>query len=470
MTFEEQLQHRFDAANASMDLEPGSASTVRGRAVRRVRNRRLAAGAFALVAVLGLGSFVLRTPDRSTSVEVAVASQSTAFGGQELTEADFIYLGAFKLPAGDWGDSRFAYGGQAGAFYAGGDPGSDDGFDGSLFVSGHPVRNPGVAEVSIPAPVSHDGTTENLPVADVLRPFTDITAGRGLSSVGGTEAGGSGGGGSYRYSGLEVIETAAGPRLVWTIWQYQNNSNNVVPGHGHSSVDLRSPDPEGPWFLGDYDARQTAGYIFDVPSAYADEHLDGYRLLTGLKDGSAGGETSFGPPFFAFDAPAEAAEGDSVEALLLAFYDGEHQALEDFGRADTAGGAEWITTSAGANAIVVVGTRGLGEYQNGPPRESDCGTSSGGHAGPYEPRVLFYDTDDIADLASGELEAWQLEPYRSWNPAEFLIPTCEWELTSVSFDPGSGRLYIIQREADLSQSEFSPVPVVHVFSLSGEAG
>lgn len=467
MSFEDKLQQRFDSAASAIDPEPGSAADVRGRAASRTRNRRLMASALVLVAVLGIGSLLVRTPDRSDPVDLQVASAPTTFGVEQVTEADFAYLGAFMLPVGDWGDSRFAYGGEAAAFHPGGDPESTDGFDGSLFVSGHPTRSPGVAEVSIPAPMQHDGTTESLPIADVLRPFADITGGRARTAVAGTDVGGTGELDGYRYSGLEVIETAAGPRLAWTVWQYLNHSNNPVPGHGHSSVDLRDPDPQGPWFLGEYDARQTAGYLFNVPEAYATEYLDGFRLLSGLRDRPVGTGMSSGPPFFAFNAPSEAAPGERIDVLPLAFYDGEPQALDNFGGGDTAGGAEWITTADGNHAVIVVGSKGLGEVRSGGPGPDDCGINSGTHAGPYEPRVLFYDTDDIAALASGELEAWQLEPYRSWNPSEFLIPTCRWQLTSASFDENSGRLYLVQVEADLSQSEFSPVPVIHVFSLAG---
>jgi len=466
MTFEDELQRRFDSAQSAIQLDPGSPQEVRGRASRQLRNRRVVGGIAATLVVLGLGSLLLSLSARDGSVDVAAGAAAAIDHTSGITDSDFTYLGAFKLPAGDWGDSRFAFGGEAAAFYAGGDPDSDDGFDGSLFVSGHPTRNPGVAEVAIPAPIAHDGTSEVLPIADVLRPFVDITDGRAAAAVATTDEDGTIQSRSFRFSGLEVIDTAGGPRLAWTIWQYQNASNNIVAGHGHSSVDLRDPSPEGPWFLGDYDSRATAGYIFDVPEAFAKQNLDGFRLLTGLQDGSAGGETSSGPPFFAFNAPTEAAAGDRVDVLPLAFYEGEPQRLSGFGRADSAGGAEWISTSAGENAVIVVGSRGLGEARNGVAGPDDCGNNAGTHAGPYEPRVLFYDPQDFAKLATGELEAWQLQPYFSWNPAEFLLPTCEWLLTSVSFDEQSRRVYVVQVQADLSQSEFSPVPVVHVFGLA----
>lgn len=479
MTLDNDLQNRFDSAHQAIDLDEGSSTEIKQLADRRTRRGQVVNSALAsaavIAAIVGIAWLGLRGTgdDPAESVVAAesvptttdAATGSMAVAGP-VTEANFTYLGAFRLPDGDWTGSRFAYGGEAAAFYADGDPESDDGFDGSLFISGHPVRSPGVAEVAIPAPALHDGSSVDLPIAEVLESFTDITAGRGMTYVGGTDVGGGGQDGAFRYSGLEVIDTANGPRLAWTIWQYNNVANNIVPGHGHSGVDLdEAPDPEGPWFLGDYDSRATAGYLFTVDQTFANEHLGGNRLITGLQDRRPGGDTSYGPPFFAFTAPDTAEPGSQTDVLPLAFYDGEPQALEDFGRADTAGGAAWISTSDGAEAIVTVGVKGLGEVHNGEPRAEDCGTSKGRHAGPYEPQVLFYDPADLARAAAGELELWQLEPYHRWNPEEHLVETCDWRLTSASFDEASRRLYVVQTEADIEQNEHSPIPVVHVFQL-----
>jgi|GEM_PF-2760447 len=479
MTLDNDLQARFESAHQAMDLDGGSSTEIKQLADRRTRNRQRVASALAsaavIAAIVGLGwlAFGLSADDPADTRVAAEPAPTANVSGADaaavetpsddasatdpVTEADFTYLGAFRLPIGDWTGSRFAYGGEAAAFHADGDPRSDDGFDGSLFMSGHPVRSPGVAEISIPAPARHDGSSDSLPVADVLQGFHDITDGRG-STQGGEE-------GNFRYSGLEVIETERGPRLAWTIWPNRNVTNRAVAGHGHSSLDIDEPDPEGPWFLGDYDSRATAGYLFAVDGAFADAHLDGHRLLTGLQDRRAGGDTSFGPPFFAFTAPDAAEPGLRTEVLPLAFYDGEPQAMDNFGRADTAGGAEWVSTSRGADAVVTVGLKGLGEVRNGSPGPDDCGNDKGRHAGPYEPQVLFYDPADLARAGAGDLELWQLEPYHRWNPAEHLIATCDWRLTSVSFDQQSGRLYIVQSEADTAQSQYSPVPVVHVFQL-----
>jgi len=55
-----------------------------------------------------------------------------------LQPADVSYLGAFRLPGDGERPETFAYGGNAMTFDPGGDSaGSDDGFPGSLFITGH---------------------------------------------------------------------------------------------------------------------------------------------------------------------------------------------------------------------------------------------------------------------------------------------------------------------------------------------
>lgn len=394
-------------------------------------------------------------PDGSDGSE---GSDSATGGTGPMTEADFTYLGAFLAPAGEIGDSTFAYGGEAAAFNPAGDPRGRDGFDGSLFLSGHPRINPGVAEITIPAPALPGGSTAGLPVAEVLQPFADPTGGRAAEYV----ADNGDGQDEFRFSGLEVIDGPTGPRLHWSVWQYNNVTGNDPPGHGHSSIDLSNPDPAGPYHLDRFNGRATAGYLVEVPERFATDALGGRNMLSGLRDGAGDNPLSQGPPFYAHTPPADANPGARIDATELAAYDGGRD-LPGYGEADATAGAAWVTTSGGAEAIVTVGLRGLGEPINGEPREQDCGINAGPHAGPYEPQVLFYDPADLARAAAGELEPSEIRPYRSWNPSEHLIPTCTWRLTSISFDEDSGRIYVVQHKADTSQNRFDPVPVIHVF-------
>ncbi len=488
MSFEDDLQRSFDTADSALELESGLLAGVKRRAARRTRNARMVAGAAAVVAVAVVGQAALRSD--SAPIEVAtiddsvladtsvpddnatanatanaddpVSEESESTTEERPDESDFDYLGAFVVPAGEVNGSTFAFGGEASAFNPAGDPGSVDGFDGSLFMTGHPRQRPGVAEISIPAPEPHSGETAGLPVASIVHPFADITAGRGDDLVASPSVGGEG---EFRYGGLEVVDGPEGRRLHWSIWQYNNVADNVVPGHGHSSLDLSAPDPQGPWFLGDAKNLQTAGYVLSVPESFAARNLGGRRLLAGYAVEPPGATGSLAPPFYSFQPPVTDAPNATISDVVELVFNGPDQPLSDYGRADVSPGAAWITTSSGGEAVITVGRRGLGEVREGESATGDCSPYAGIHADPYEPQILFYDPADLAAVAAGRMSAHEVEPYRRWNPAEHLIPTCAWFLSSVSFDPGSGRLYVVQAEADVSQSEFDPVPVVHVFQL-----
>ena len=74
------------------------------------------------------------------------------------------YVGAFRVPDGNIGDSSFAWGGTALAF----NPANN-----SLFLVGHDHQQ-AVAEVQIPASVVNSGNLKDLPTAKVLQPFVKV--------------------------------------------------------------------------------------------------------------------------------------------------------------------------------------------------------------------------------------------------------------------------------------------------------
>lgn len=401
-------------------------------------------------------------PETEGQVEVV---ESTPGGA--LTEADFTYLGAFMAPADDVGNSTFAYGGRAAAFNPHGDRDNADDLPGSLFVTGHPIENPGVAEIAIPEPELHFGDTEGLPVADVLQPFADITDGRAMEFIGSRNVGGID---EFRYGGLEVVDGPTGPRLHWTAWQYYHVTDSDVPGHGHSSLDLANPEPQGPWFLDDYNMAETAGYLFTAPTTFADNHLDGHRLVSGFQADTSGARNSWGPPFFAYTAPDLAEPLTRLEALELVNYRYPKRQLRGHDPASLTPGADWVTASSGAEAIVVVGNEnlsGVGQHhENGDCESNGAHSDSSYPDSPYAPRIMFYDPADLAAVASGDRQPWDVEPYRSWNPMDYLIPTCDWLLSSLAFDEQSRRMYVVQTQADVSQNIYAPVPVIHVFEVA----
>lgn len=381
---------------------------------------------------------------------------------QVLTEADLSYVGAFRAPA-DVGDPGFGFGGRASAFNPGGDPGSSDGYDGSLFLSGL-AGNDLVAEISIPAPVPFTGDVGELPVATVLQPLADVTGGRGAEYVG---SGSRGGLNDFRIGGLEVVDGPNGSRLHWTAWQYFNVGYNDVAGHGHSSLDLSNPDPQGPWYLEQFPTYRTAGYVLSVPDEFAFNYLSGRSLLVGFQAGRPTAVTSGGPPFFAVEPPLTATPEARIEAQELAGYanpggdatsgSGPEQALPGYREQGLTPGAAWLVGPDGSQAIVTAG--------NQLAIESNCDVDDGSDRSRFGPQISFYDPADLAAVAEGRSEPWQVKPFGVWDPSQYLVPACGLQLSSLSFDPNAGRLFLVQVQADTDQREFEPVPVVHVFEV-----
>jgi len=93
-----------------------------------------------------------------------------------IQPADFVYIGAFRLPDGP-PEIGWEWSGAALAYHPRGDPaGGDDEFPGSLFGTGH-NWNQYVSEVSIPIPVhSPEKDLEQLNQAATLQDFHDIRA------------------------------------------------------------------------------------------------------------------------------------------------------------------------------------------------------------------------------------------------------------------------------------------------------
>lgn len=373
--------------------------------------------------------------------------------------SDFDYVGSFTVPAGV-ANRGFAYGGRAAAFNPDGDPGSDDGFDGSLFLSGHAI-NEWVGEIGIPIPQPHEGSSAGLPIARLLQAPADITGGRGTAYIGGGDRGGLD---DFRIGGLEVVDSPNGPRLHWTAWQYYNNGYNDVAGHGHSSLDVSNPEPQGPWFLGDFKNNETAGYLFSAPRWFADRHLSGMTMLTGFQAHEGSANSSWGPPFFAFEPPNVAPPEQRLPTIELTNYRYPDYSLNPESLTSKSPGGAWVTTSDGRSAIVTVGHQ-AGSVRYGLPQPNDCSQHQGYHGDPYRPQFQFYAPDDLAAVAAGDLAPHEVEPYLSVDPRRYLIPTCDWLLSSISVDPSSGRVYVVQVEADTSQSIYEPLPVIHVFDL-----
>ncbi|MCA9084965.1 MAG: hypothetical protein KDA81_12965 [Planctomycetaceae bacterium] len=387
---------------------------------------------------------------------------------QMITPGNFQYLGAFRPPAdpGEDVENSFYFGGWAVTYRPDGDPNSQDEFPGSLFVLGHEHRQL-VAEISIPAPVvSRDITV--LPVAQMLQPFGDITAGfRETMTNGSSEI--------FKVGGMEVVDE----RLHWTVFKYYNVTGVDYPSHGASSLETNALSFDGPWHLGpirtgdpQWHSYKNAGYITKIPQPEADAWFQGRDLLSGLQISTGLQYSSQGPALYAYRIPQEAgaAPGD-LNALPLLWYTMERP-LARHHPSDRWTGAAWLKLGD-RQTVVIIGRKSLGELYYGEGRPWDCNPYKGYHGTPYEVEILFYSPSDLVAVASGQKPATDVQPWYRWNgespgggPTEYMFSNCEKEIGGMTYDADRQLLYIVQIDAGSEcGSDWGALPVIHVFRI-----
>ena len=387
---------------------------------------------------------------------------------QMVTPGNFEYLGAFRPPHTDDAKTRFSYGGWAMAFHERGDTAGDaDGYSGSLFLTGHRQEDL-VAEISIPQPVISRSMDE-LPVASVLQPLSDITAGiREYMTQGSSEP--------FQIGGLCVV----GDRLHWTLYKYYNVQTIDHPSHGVSSLSLSDPKPEGLWHLGpsntgrsEWHSYKHAGYIFEIPPDQAKQWWFGGRsLISGLQIATGLNIASHGPAMFAYNLPeGSVSKNHDLDALPLVYNDIARPA-SDFIPSDRWTGGAWLTLND-KHTVIIVGRKSLGESYYGEARPHDCTGDKGFHGAPYEAQIRFYAPQLLAATAARKTDPTSVVPWDVWDHDSpgggfhrYLFPTCTQMMGGVAYDRKNNLLYVAQIDAGTTADQpYEMLPVIHVFRI-----
>ena len=387
-----------------------------------------------------------------------------------ITPGNFEYIGAIRPPHIQLNETTFAYGGWGLAYRADGDPeGPDDGFPGSLYMVGH-RNHQKVVEINIPAPVhSRLKLADDLPIAEILQPFEDVTNGilREMTN-GSTE--------SFNLGGLLVTNGL----LHWTMHKYYNVENRDYPSHGTSGLDMQSSIAEGLWHLGpmnsgspEWNSYKHAGYIFEIPPLEAKQWFGGRNLISGLQISTGLQASSQGPAMFAYSLPPEGTAPDSsLSAIPLVWYS-EQQPLSSHHPADRWTGGAWLTLGD-KQAIVIAGRKALGDFYYGDARPEDCTQDKGYHGPPYEVELLFYSPASLIHAANGRLTASGLKPWYRWDSTneggglnQYMFNTCSRHVGGMSYDRERNLLYLVQIDAGkTSDNDYETLPIVHVFRIS----
>lgn len=394
-------------------------------------------------------------------------AQDTPRHDSMVTPGDFTYLGAFRLPHLDGQASRFAYGGHAITFCPTGDSaGEDDGFPGSIYMVGH-KQHEFVAEVNIPRPVVSLGKSmDDLSVAKVVQPFTDITRGlRDRLTAGSSEP--------FQFGGMQYLNG----QLHWTLFKYYNVHGEDYLSHGFSSADLSSTDVSGMWHLGPrnsgdavWHSYKHAGYVADIPQPIADQYFEGRSLMSGLQISTGLQYSSQGPALYAYRPPTgDEPPGASLEATPLLWYSMDNP-IRQHHYADLWAGAAWVTVG-GKHAVIIAGRKAHGPVYYGDARPTDCYEDKGYHGSSYEVQMLFYAPAHL--LQASKRRVADVQPWVRWDTNtegggidRFMFQECGREVGGLAYDRENNLLYMSEMHAGFtSDNEWESLPVIHVFRL-----
>jgi hypothetical protein len=374
--------------------------------------------------------------------------------GSLIQPADLVYKGAFAYPP-DVGD-QWTYSGHALAYYPSGDPsGPTDGYPGSLYVVGHAWYQL-VGEISIPVPVISDNFGD-LPEASVLQALTDITGGWIDNCEFNDDC-------EYReVGGLEYLHN--NNKMAWNLRDWYNVGGYDQDSLGWSDLDMTNA--QGVWHIGErfdneFHNAKTCNYLFKAPESFANQYLEGKWLISGnhRQAGAFGG--SQGPTLYA-SAPWEdgnpPASGQNLDALALVYYPEDYDCIgNDFSQCyypgyradDNWGGGAWVK-AGGRSAVLIFGLKGLGDNCYGTPGEdcpeSLCSIYKGWHSPPYEPQILFYDPSELAQVAAGSKQPWEVVPYAIYRPLSEVLDSGCARLNAVAYDADRNLIYVTESEA-----------------------
>ena len=425
---------------------------------------------------------------------------------------EFTYLGAFRLPDGSDRPDTFEYGGNAMTYSPTGDSaGPDDGYPGSLYISGHDrneeVRDGGkVAEVSIPVPGIADHPS-SLPQAEFLQPFTDVSGGYFNQYY------------TIIRMGLAYLDRVETGPLIHLAWGEHLPSDSSLPTHSWFSPDLSDPNPKGSWYIGDQSHYMVNGYLFEIPKDWADSHSGSRYLATGrFRDG---GWSGMGPALFAYTPWMNSHGIPAVshthlsEIPLLKYRTSEETSeivdtLQDYQHPDEWEGGAFLTTADGGNAVIFAGTKGTGnrywygwvnpagceypcpemEYADEYPvcRKNDgtpCPSSEmveceghndfrGWWSSSFDAEILLYDPADLALVAAKKKNTWEPQPYAVLDIDQYLFLNPDgvetemigegeqrrFRVGDIAYDRGNQILYLVELYADGAK------PVIHAWSVS----
>jgi len=398
-----------------------------------------------------------------------------------INPEQMIYQGAFRLPDSEPYETGWYWGGSAMTYYPEGDiSGIQDGYPGSIYGTGH-AWNLFISEISVPIPVlSGDKNPELLNTAETLQLFTNVRGDLFIDSSGEPLF--------YEMlrAGMEYLP-AQGSQATGKIhmaWGQHLQEGNIDPSHMWCELDLAHAGPCGPWTFGHYSNYTTCNYLFEIPVSWSESVLPGYRLATGrFRDGLWSGR---GPALYAYrpwqtDYPAASDTIQDIVPLLLYgqaepwdqhIFSDETMCMNGFREADEWIGGAWLTRGEDS-AVILAGTKGAGSSWYGlpdgtiwdeeDPSQEDPENQRGWWCEEFKSQILFFDPEELAQVANGEKQSYEVQPYDSLNidPFLFAVDSIQQKdhICSVCYDRTGNYLFIGEWLADNDK------PIIHIWKI-----
>ncbi len=309
--------------------------------------------------------------------------------------------------------------------------------------------------------------------------------------------------------------------LIHLCWgRHLQQLEDDLPSHAWIKATLAAPDLQGVWFIGNQNPNSVNAYLFDIPSAWADAHVQGRYLATGRVHG--GGLGGMGPALIAYrpwqSDGSPPPLGTHLQETPLLLYENAYntadivRCMNGYQHPDEWEGGAWVTTVSGKSAVLFAGTKSNGsKYWYGylnpagpqypcvdaevtdfvtcrladgtpcPPEDFvgccnegvSCISLRGWWSTHFDAQLIFYNPDDLAQVAAGTMASWQpqpyaaidIDPYLYLNPSDTDVDNLgrgdqrRYRLGDVTCDRANGLLYVLELFADGAK------PVVHVWRV-----
>ena len=244
-------------------------------------------------------------------------------------------------------------------------------------------------------------------------------------------------------------------------------------------------NPLGPWYVGPADGEPGAynlgSYLTTIPDAWAQANTPDQVLLAGEYRGGGWGDNG-GPPLYAFQPPTDEdppLDPSGLPYTALLKYPAPHT-MDGFHTDDEWKGVVWVSVGD-RSAVILSGTKALGRYYYGYPEGTiygrvwfdvpnpfeGTGLDKGNYASTRAGVLLFYDPEELAAVARGELSPHEPQPYAMSCTDPEMVKEFEGaerrRLWSVACDNDNGLLYAFgPRRVDGDRN------LVHVWRIRNE--